>query len=120
MLSALHNFSQFTLNFWESQHNVNFLIVSNNLCLFQGILALKIVDELTMWFFTLGETTLPLHFVISRTNTKIFVLEYLIRFLCAPRRWLFFKAPLNLVDLLAILPYFVSFVMEELKVRICI
>ena len=30
MLSALHNFSQFTLNFWESQHNVNFLIVSNN------------------------------------------------------------------------------------------
>lgn len=60
----------------------------------EGILALKIVDELTMWFFTL---------------------EYLVRFLCAPRRWLFFKAPLNLVDLLAILPYFVSFVMEELK-----
>ena len=23
--------------------------------LFQGILALKIVDELTMWFFTLGK-----------------------------------------------------------------
>merc|ERR1712038_324788 len=60
----------------------------------KGILALKIVDELTMWFFTL---------------------EYLIRFACAPRKWIFFKAPLNLVDLLAILPYFVSFVMEELK-----
>merc|ERR1711953_277495 len=61
----------------------------------EGILALKIVDELTMWFFTL---------------------EYVMRFLCAPRKWVFFKAPLNLVDLLAILPYFVSFVMEELKV----
>merc|ERR1712038_679785 len=60
----------------------------------KGILALKIVDELTMWFFTL---------------------EYLIRFACAPRKWIFFKAPLNVVDLLAILPYFVSFVMEELK-----
>merc|ERR1711953_604839 len=60
----------------------------------EGILALKIVDELTMWFFTL---------------------EYVMRFLCAPRKWVFFKAPLNLVDLLAILPYFVSFVMEELK-----
>merc|ERR550525_359530 len=60
----------------------------------KGILALKIIDELTMWFFTI---------------------EYLVRFLCAPRKWVFFKAPLNLVDLLAILPYFVSFVMEELK-----
>jgi len=60
----------------------------------RGILALKIIDELTMWFFTL---------------------EYLVRLACAPRKWLFFKAPLNLVDLLAILPYFVSFVMEELK-----
>jgi len=60
----------------------------------EGILALRIIDELTMWFFTL---------------------EYLMRFLCAPQKWIFFKAPLNLVDLLAILPYFVSFVMEEMK-----
>ena len=68
------------------------------------------------------------------------------RLACAPRKWIFFKAPLNLVrkkqtaieshcqqkqhyhhchhhdvskvDLLAILPYFVSFVMEELKVTV--
>ena len=72
--------------------------------------------------------------------------EYLVRLACAPRKWIFFKAPLNLVgkkqtaieshcqqkqhyhhchhhdvskvDLLAILPYFVSFVMEELKVTV--
>jgi len=60
----------------------------------EGILALKIIDELTMWFFTI---------------------EYLMRFACSPQKWVFFKAPLNLVDLLAILPYFVSFVMEEMK-----
>merc|ERR1711892_657975 len=60
----------------------------------EGILILKIVDELTMWFFTF---------------------EYLIRLLCSPQKWAFFKAPLNLIDLLAILPYFVSFVISEMK-----
>ena len=81
--------------------------------LFQGILALKIVDELTMWFFTLGKTwNYFIHWI-----KMLIIPEYLIRFACAPRKWIFFKAPLNLVDLLAILPYFVSFVMEELKVR---
>lgn len=60
----------------------------------EGILILRVIDELTMWFFTL---------------------EYLVRFACAPKKWLFFKGPLNLIDLLAILPYFVSFVISEMK-----
>jgi hypothetical protein len=45
------------------------------------------------------------------------LLEYFVRLACSPLKWEFFKAPLNLVDLLAILPYFVSFIMEEMKVR---
>jgi len=60
----------------------------------EGILALKIVDEMTMWFFTI---------------------EYLVRFVCSPNKWKFFKAPLNIVDLLAILPYFVGFIVEGIK-----
>jgi len=59
-----------------------------------GILALRIIDELTMWFFTL---------------------EYAIRFICSPNKWEFFKAPLNGVDLLAILPYFVGFLVEGMQ-----
>jgi len=60
----------------------------------QGILLLKIVDHASMWFFTL---------------------EYIVRFCCSPHKIRFVYAPLNIVDLLAILPYFVSFLVDELK-----
>ena len=44
-----------------------------------------------------------------------FTIEYVVRFTCSPRKIKFFIDPMNLVDLFALLPYFLSMVLEHLS-----
>ena len=57
------------------------------------IIALQVIDHIFNWFF---------------------IIEYLVRFICSPRKLMFFFKALNLVDLLAIFPYFVGLIIGDL------
>ena len=45
-----------------------------------------------------------------------FLMEYIVRFVCSPRKWRFFKQPMNLVDFFAIIPFMLDLVIGGLQV----
>ena len=53
--------------------------------------------------------------VIDQITVVYFCLEYLVRFVCSPNKSKFFIKPMNLIDFLAVLPYFISALVESLQ-----
>ena len=59
-----------------------------------AIHALVTIDDLAIGFFTV---------------------EYVVRFLCSPRKWHFFKEPMNMVDFTAIIPFYLTLVLDSME-----
>ena len=53
--------------------------------------------------------------ILDVITVIIFTAEYFIRFICSPVKWKFFIKPMNLVDFIALLPFFISMALEELE-----
>ena len=53
--------------------------------------------------------------IVDKVAVGIFSLEYFIRFLCCPRKFKFFIQPMNFVDFIALVPFYVSLILEGLE-----
>jgi potassium voltage-gated channel Shal-related subfamily D member 2 len=61
----------------------------------------------------IGEKYKDIFFVLDTTCVLIFTIEYILRLYSAPKRILFLKSLMSLIDLFSILPYYIMLVMPK-------
>ena len=52
--------------------------------------------------------------IIENSSVIFFTIEYVIRFMCSPNKTRFLKNAMNMVDLLAIIPFYVSLLLDQI------
>ena len=83
----------------------------------EAVMVMAVIDNIVVGFFVIEyivspnvkEFCLYWYYLISITILKV-------RFTCAPRKCKFFVEPMNLVDLFAIVPFFLDLIIGGLQV----
>lgn len=66
---------------------------------------------------TCGEVHENFFFIIDSICVAIFTFEFLLRFFVCPRKWKFFRSLMNIIDVLSVLPYYLTSILEQFGVQ---